>query len=224
MRTLVPRRPGRLALGEAAPWWRRSPNRLGRWLLAAGLAISAAATVAGVTHDAADTVAGLGVTRSVIVARHDLETGQVIAADDVEWQARPNGGIPISAVDGTPVGRVVTAPIVADEIVSVRRLAPDGVSGLAALVPEGDRAVAVPTEGTGLQVRVGDRVDILAPLLTEDALSSRRQTNPDPVANAALVIDVADAAITVAVSAGEAAAVAGALGHGVPVVALVGRG
>jgi Flp pilus assembly protein CpaB len=224
MRTLSPRRPGRLALGRAAPWWRRSPNRLGRWLLAAGLAVSAATLVGGMTDDAAHTVAGLGVLRTVPVARHDLPTGRVVADDDLEWQARPTAGIPASTVDDSPVGRVVTAPIVADEIVSRRRLAPDGVGGLAALVPAGDRAVAVPVEGTGLTVRVDDLVDIIVPSTGDDGLGGRRSPTLEPVATDARVIDVSDVAITVAVSVADATALAGALGRGTPVVALVGRG
>jgi Flp pilus assembly protein CpaB len=220
MRTPLLRRPGRLALGDAAPWWRRSPSRLGRWVLAAGLALCAAAVVGDLAGAAADTVAGLGVTRRVVVARHDLEPGQVVADADVGWQARPRAELPDSAIDGDVVGRVVTAPIVAGEVVSTRRLAPDGVRGLAALVDEGDRAMAVPIEGTGLHVQVGDRVDVLAPDPADDVLGRRRSAAP--VADDALVIDVTDTAVTLAVAETEAADLAGALGRGVPVLALVG--
>jgi hypothetical protein len=145
MSSLALRRPGRLALGHAATWWRRSPSRVGRWVLAAGLAVLAAALFTHVTGQATDTVAGWGHTRSVIVARRDLAPGQVVATDDVVRRDLPDAAVPASALVDDPTGRVVTSPIVVGEVVSRQRLAPDGLQGIAALVPDGHRAIAVPT-------------------------------------------------------------------------------
>jgi Flp pilus assembly protein CpaB len=115
----------------------------------------------------------------------------------------------------------VTAPIVGGEVVSSTRIAPDGVDGLAALVPAGRRAVAVPTGGTGLRVDVGDRVDVLG---TSDGAtygddSSRSST---VLAAGAVVLAVGDAAVTVAVDRDDAPVLARALAAGTPVLALAG--
>ncbi len=224
MSLLAVHRPSRLALGDAAPWWRRSRSRTGRWLLALGLAVVAAAIVSQLTGQATSTVASWGHTRSVLVARHDLGTGRVVNADDVVRRELPDAAVPPSAVTedsaGNPIGRVVTNPIVAGEIVSRQRLAPDGVQGIAALIPDGRRAVAVPTEGTGLALRVGDRVDVFAPGRTDGSAASRTDRT-DPVATAAVVVDVSTTAVTIAVDRAEVAALAHALGQGTPVLALI---
>ncbi|MEI7593200.1 MAG: SAF domain-containing protein [Actinomycetes bacterium] len=224
MRFVIPRRAGHLALGAAIPWWHRTPHRIGRWLLAAGLALAAAAIVASTANDAATTVAALGTTRSVRVARHDLDIGDVIGRDDFEFREWPVGDLPHDVAELDPVGQVVVATIVAGEIISSRRLGPHGISGLAALVPDGFRAIAIPIEGTGTQVRVGDRVDMFNPKSDTDALANRRSSAAGLVAANARVIGEADTSIVVAVSDTEAAAVATALGQGMVVVAIVGQG
>lgn len=228
MSLLAVRRPGRLTLGDAAPWWRRSRSRMGRWLLALGLAVVAAAIVSHLTGQATATVAGWGHTRWVLVARRDLGPGRVVTADDVVRRELPDAAVPASAVPGdapegrtgSPIGRVVTNPIVAGEVLSRQRLAPDGVRGLAALVPDGYRAVAVPTEGTGLALRVGDRVDVFAPGRSDGATAARSD-RIDPIATDAVVVDVTPTAVTIAVARAEVAALARALGQGTPVLALI---
>jgi Flp pilus assembly protein CpaB len=222
MSSLALRRPGRLALGHAAPWWRRSPSRVGRWVLAAGLAVLAAALFTHLTGQATDTVAGWGHTRSVIVARRDLAPGQVVATDDIVRRDLPDAAVPASALVDDPTGRVVTSPIIVGEVVSRQRLAPDGLQGIAALVPDGHRAIAVPTAGTGLHLRIGDRVDVFAPGRTDGG--STRSDRADAVAAGAVVVDVGETAVTVAVDRTEVAALARALGQGTPVLALVGGG
>jgi Flp pilus assembly protein CpaB len=228
MSLLAVRHPSRLALGDAAPRWRRSRSRIGRWVLAIGLAVVAAALVSHLTGQATETVAGWGQTRSVLVARHDLGPGRAVTADDVVRRDLPDAAVPASAVTdvppggstGSPIGRVVTSLIVAGEVVSRQRLAPDGVQGIAALVPDGHRAVAVPTEGTGLALRVGDRVDVFAPGRT-DSTTATRSDRADPVATNAVVVDVSTNAVTIAVDRSEVAALARALGQGTPVLALI---
>ena len=118
----------------------------------------------------------------------------------------------------------MTAAIVAGEVVSSRRLAPSGLDGLAALVPSGRRAIAVPTEGTGLRLQVDDRVDVLDPSseLSISGGSSGSSGTGDAVARDAIVIAVDDTAVTVAVTEAEARRVATALSHGTPVLALAG--
>src|SRR5438045_782145 len=91
------RRPGRLVLGAAAPWWRRSPGRVGRWVLALGLAVVAAALFGQLARSTGATVDDWGATRSVMVARRDLEAGHVIETGDVSRETLPAAALPASA-------------------------------------------------------------------------------------------------------------------------------
>ena len=102
---------------------------------------------------------------AVAVARRRLETGHVLTRDDTVVRVLPVDAVPDAAIgDGDELaGRTVTPAIVAGEVLSAQRLAPDGLEGIAALVPAGRRAIAIPIEGTGLAVRVDDRVDVLDP-------------------------------------------------------------
>ncbi len=220
------RRPaaGRLLFGAAIPWWRRSRRRTLRWAAATGLALLAVGMVRVRADDAARTLAGLGRTRTVVVARHDLEPGRVVGGDDTELRTLPVAAVPDAALQRPPTGRTVTAAIVAGEVISTSRLSPDGVEGLAALVPAGRRAIAVPTPDSRLRVRIDDRVDVLDPSgdRTYTVDGSERSDGSDVVARAAIVIAVDDSTVTVAVDQREAASVAAALGRGTPVLALAG--
>ncbi|HEY5153563.1 MAG TPA: SAF domain-containing protein [Acidimicrobiales bacterium] len=188
------------------------------------LALGAAALVAGQGRQAADTVAGLGARRSVAIARRDLEPGRIIAAGDVVTRLLPVAAIPTggqtfdSAADVT--GRVVTARTLTGEVVNRARVAPDGVSGMAALIPAGWRGVSVPrpADGSGLTVALGDVVDVLAP----DSEGPSESAGAALAARAAVVIATNDGSVTVAVRADDAVGVATAVGRGTPVLALVG--
>jgi Flp pilus assembly protein CpaB len=136
----------------------------------------------------------------------------VVGADDVTLEDRPLAVVPDGAVTDAPVGLVATADLVLGEVVVQARLAPEGLAGVAALVPDGWRALAVPTSASGLgapvpPLAVGDRVDVLA---------------PDVVAADALVVDVEETAVTVAVPADDAPALAEAVAGAVVTLALRG--
>jgi Flp pilus assembly protein CpaB len=183
-----------------------------RWLLVAVTAgvVALQAARAGAGAEAARDAWGSSV-RVVVVARA-VAAGEVIEAADVAVETRPVAVVPDGAVDAPPVGRVATATLVAGEVVVDARVAPAGLSGVAAVVPEGWRALAVPTSTSGLGAPVpplaaGDRVDLLA---------------PDVVAADAVVVAVGDGAVTVAVPGDDVAAVAEALATAVVTVALRG--
>ncbi|MGZ4705679.1 MAG: Flp pilus assembly protein CpaB [Acidimicrobiales bacterium] len=214
-------RAGRLLLGAAVPWWRRSRRRAGRFTMAAALAAVALGVVQVRADEAARIRAGLGRTRTVVVARHDLAPGHVIGDDDTVARTLPVDALPDGAIDQRPTGRTVTAAVVAGEVVSARRLAPDGVDGLAALVPPGRRAIALPTEGSGLRLQVGDHVDVLDP--SDGAAYADGSSAPaGAAATDALVIAVDDTTVTVAVERDDAPSVARALAGGTPVLAMTG--
>ncbi|MDP8992888.1 MAG: RcpC/CpaB family pilus assembly protein, partial [Actinomycetota bacterium] len=107
-------------------------------------------------------------------------------------------------------------PVVAEEVLLEAKLAPWGVQGIAALVPPGRRALAVPAGKGGLALRRGQRVDVLA---TFDVTDGRSEPT-FPVASAALVVDVGEEAVTVAVGPEEAPRVAFAVARGTVTLAL----
>jgi Flp pilus assembly protein CpaB len=218
----APGRSRRLLLGRPVSRWRRSPRRVLQWLVACGLSALALVLVSARLDQAATTIADRS-TRTVVVARHDLDVGHVMTAGDTEHRRVPIGAVPDRAVDGDPEGRTVTAAIGSGEVVSSQRLAPEGLHGLAALVPDGRRAVAVPTDGTGLTLEIGDLVDVFDATGPDAAIGSGDpEDGPRATAVGAIVIGVDDSAVTVAVDREEVRAVAAALARGTPVLALVG--
>ena len=101
-----------------------------------------------------------------------------------------------------------------------KRIAPEGLSGVAARVPPGQRAVAVPVTPAGRPpLELGDLVDVLAVVATPDMPDA---TPAAPLATGALVVDVGDESVSVAVSRAEAPLVAYAITQGVAVLALGG--
>lgn len=162
-----------------------------------------------------------GDMQQVAVARHDLRPGATIDAGAVEVRDLPTRAIPHGAVRAPPVGAVVRYPIVAGEPLLTARLAPDGLTGVAALLPPGHRAVAVAVgPGARPPLQIGDRVDVL----TAVAMGESPDGFPTgPLVEAAVVVDIATEAVTLAVPATTAPAVAYAVTQGLVVLALTAR-
>ncbi|WP_436795040.1 SAF domain-containing protein [Actinospongicola halichondriae] len=197
------------------PVLRPPPRRL---LVVLLLALVLGTAVHRTTSEAAARAAALGTTRPVAVARQDLDAGQIIRAGDVELVDRPVAHLPDDVVVDDPTGLAVRSAVVAGEVLTGQRLAGDGHSGAAALVPEGWRAVAIPVFDAIAPTQPGDLVDVIASF--DPALSIR-----DPslvIAADAVVVDVADDAVTVAVTRERVTEVAFALANGIVTLALVG--
>ena len=194
----------------------RSP--LAYWVAVIALACFTAFAVAGQVDKAGAQAARYGRLRPVVTAARAVEVGAVLAPADVAVRAMPAAFLPEGAlsVTGTAVGRTVVAPLFPGVPVVAGNLAPEGLAGLAALLPPGSRAVAVPAGGDSVALRRGDRVDVLAtfdpPPAGEDPTF--------PVAEAALVVDVGPEAVAVAVAPDEALRVAYAVAAGVVTLAL----
>jgi Flp pilus assembly protein CpaB len=214
--------PRRLSFGAAPPWWRGRRSRVVRAVVAGALAVTAALLVARTADRAQATLRAYATLRRVPVARHDLDIGHRIIAGDIAWPALPDAGIPADVAARSPVGRTVVDRIGRGEVVTTRRVSPDGLSGLAALVPAGERAVAVPRPGGGLHLDVGDHVDVLAPARGSSDFDGGGSKDATVVAHGAAVLEVDDTAVVVAVTDDEAARLAGALGEGTPILALAG--
>ena len=216
-------RPGRLTLGSAPPWWRGHRSTLIRWTCAIALAAASVALVSAASGRAEHTLAGYGTLRRVPVARQDLALGHVLSDDDIEWRDLPLAAVPSDVVTGSPVGHTVVDRLARGEVIGELRVAPAGLSPLAATVGPGQRALAVPRPPGGLRLAVGDRVDVLAPPRAGLDLSYGSDAAASVVAHAAAVLAVSDADVVLAVSDRAARAVADALAQGTPVLDLLGR-
>ena len=194
----------------------RSP--LAYWVAVAALACFTALTVAGQVSRAGAQAARYGRLRPVVTATRAVEVGAVVGAADVAVRSVPASFLPEGAVGATTavVGRTVVVPLFRGAAVVTGNLAPEGLEGLAALLPAGTRAIAVPAGADSVAVRRGDRVDVLAtfdpPPLGKDPTF--------PVAEAALVVDVGPEAVAVAVPDEDTPRVAYAVAAGVVTLAL----
>ncbi len=192
----------RLTLGSAPPWWRGHRSILIRWAGAIALATVSVALVSSVSGRAERTLAAYGTLRRVPVARHDLAMGHVLSAEDIEWRDLPRAAVPSDVVAGSPVGHTVVDRLARGEVIGDLRVAPGGLSPLAATVGPGQRAVAIPRPAGGLHLAVGDRVDVIAPRRLGGDLTTTdgRGEGAPVVAGAAAVLAVGDTDVVVAVS------------------------
>lgn len=190
-------------------------------LAAAVLAVVTGAVVTSLTSRAESALRRYGTSRPVAVATRSIAAGAVIAAGDAEVRTWPEGLVPRGALGAVPVGRTATAATFAGEPLVAARVAPGGRSGVAALLPPGTRALAVPLTGAGPPLATGDSVDLLA---TFDPVVAAGGDPTVVVASGATVVGTAadGEAVTVAVPAADAPRVAFALTQGTVTVALGG--
>ena len=189
------------------------------WLAVIVLAAATGLTVTRLMAQAEAASARYGTLRSAVVAVRPAEIGAVLAPADVSVRQVPAAFLPegsVSAVDDV-VGRTVVVPVVPGQPVLRRFLAPEGLQGVAALLPPGTRGVAVPTGPPGTPLQRGDVVDVLA---TFDPSVAGTGSPTFPVAAGALVIDVGEESATVAVTPEQSTRVAFALTQGVITLAV----
>jgi Flp pilus assembly protein CpaB len=121
-------------------------------------------------------------------------------------------------VSDSPVGRTAVATIEPGEALVSARLAPDGLRGVAALVPPEWRALAIPIGPTVVALSVGDHVDLIAGFDVGNVNAG--QAPAFVVASDAIVVAVDEQRATVAVRERDAARVAFAIVAGTVVPAL----
>jgi Flp pilus assembly protein CpaB len=185
------------------------------WFAVCVLALLTASVVAGALGRARSLSDQYGPLRPMVVAARAVERGAILEADDLAVRLVPTSMLvsgAASSVDGVR-GRAVVVPLVEGEPLLAGHLAPDGLSGVAAQLAPGARAVSVPAGSSSPALRRGDVVDVLATLEGASTLA---------IAADAVVVDVGatDETVTVAVSQEEARAVAYAVAHGAVTVAL----
>ena len=204
-------------LGWFPARYRIRPRVAAHWAVVVGLTTAAILLVTARLDEADDAIHRWGRLRHVVVATDRVEPGEVVGPNQVEERELPATAVPAGALTEAPSGRVATSVILPGEPVVTERLAPDGLSGVTALLPPDTRALAVPGGAQGLALVVGDRVDVLAVL---DPLLDGGEEPTRAVAVGATVVDVGDEAVTVAVTPEEAPEVAFALSQGTLTLAL----
>lgn len=169
---------------------RRLPRTAVAWfagaaLAAAGAALAVRAHVATLEATRPD----VGPPEAVVAAAADLSRGTMLAVDSLIVVDVPATMVPPGTVTRAEqaAGRVLVADIAEGEILTETRLGGSGTGPVAAIVPPGLRAFALPVGPPSGTVRPGDRVDVLA---TYGANAGRPYT--ETVATALEVIDVVD--------------------------------
>ena len=166
-----------------------------------------------------------GRARPVAVATRDLSPGDPVDDSAVEVRRLPEAAVAPGALAEPPSGSVVRQPVAAGEPLLPQRLAPQGLTGVAALVPAGHRAVAIPIGPLAAPpLTTGDLVDVLAvvPALVEERPRPSADQPSFPLVEAAVVVDVGEQSIAVAVPEADAPRVAWVLTNGSVVLALAG--
>ena len=192
------------------------------WVAAFSLAFVTATVVHGTVGRAQAAAARYGSVRAVPVAVRPVAAGNVVAAGDVAVRRVPAAFVPSGRLG--VVGRVAVVPLAAGEVLLASKLAGAGEQGVAALLPEGTKALAVPAGAGTPPLARGNRVDVLASFDTaagEEAQGADAGAPTFPVAIAALVLEVdPETAVTVAVTPDEAPRVAFAIAKGTVTLAV----
>ena len=173
---------------------------LAYWSLAVLVAGGTGLIVQRVSASAAEARRRWGESVPTLVALRPLAVGDALDATNVEVRAIPVGVRPDTALDALPAaGRLVTAPVGRNEIVTAARLGRGDRSALAGLLPAGTRGVAIPAPPGAVPLNVGDAVDVVGAQL---------------VVRGATVVQAGDGAVVVAVAEADAPAVARAVADG----------
>jgi len=197
---------------------RRRPRH--RRVLVLVLAAACGLAVMTVVRKAEHAAAAWGRSVPVLVATQDLRAGDRLDAGNTRVDHQPAPLVPDGALTDVPAEDRLAQPVYAGEVIREQRLAHRGLSALAARLPLGTRAVAVPVEpGLVPALVVGDRVDVLVALGAEAA-----GAGPPGFALATdvLVVDVDDVAVTIAGPRDTAPRLAVAFGAGAVTLALTG--
>ena len=154
---------------------------------------------------AASDLSRWGAVRTVVVAARPIAPGHVLTAADLARRPVPSVLVPgrgVSALSAA-LGRTVRRSVAVGAPLDGDLLTPSPVGNLAARTGPHRRALAVPIDGPGVRLEVGDTVDVLA--------SSDGTGSTEVAVEGAVVLAVADRSVTVAVDATDAPRVAGAV-------------
>lgn len=160
----------------------------------------AAACTAALLANLVSAAEALGRTVDVAVAVAPLAPGDTVAAATVVLRSLPAAAVPETALAVVPVDAALRQHVSPGEVLTAADLATEGAN-----LPDGWRTVAITGRGAFPPLEPGARVDVIA--------------GSAVLAAGAVVIDVADGGIVVAVPAESAPAVATAAAAGEATVA-----
>ena len=205
--------------GQALTWRGTLLARLPGGQRSYWLVVAVVAAVTGLVVAAIAGLAGggssLGELAPVIVATQPIEAGEPLSGQNTEARRYPTLTLPAGAVAALVGDEVASAALHPGEIVTKARL-----GGL----PIGDRTeVAVPAHTALPPLAPGDLVDVLVTLPISDDGGAGAQATLT-VADAAVVTDAAEHAVTIAVTEQELLPVASAVVQGSITLALVQPG
>lgn len=190
------------------------------WLLVIVLSGITASTVQRDYAAAAEARLAWGEATPVLVAIHDLAAGDLIAPG-AELRQWPRAMVPAGALAATAPDAVARFDLIAGEAIHADRVSTTSSGQLADRLPDATVALAVPVHSGVPPLSIGDRVDLFA---TFDGVARSEATDATQrVAQAAVVVDLGEEVITVAVPDAAVAATAGALARAEVTIALTGR-
>lgn len=134
------------------------------WAVAAVLATLTAGTVVRFVEGSRAEAARYGPLSALVVATEPVGMGETVRAGQVVLRLVPQGTLPTGhlADIADAVGRTVVVPLLPGVAVVAAHLAPEGRTGVAALLPAGRRALAIPLDMAAPPLRPGDHVDVVA--------------------------------------------------------------
>ncbi len=185
------------------------------WSLVAVLAVGTIVWIERAERDLARRAAALGPTTQVAVVVDDHAGGERLDGADVELREVPRAVVPADALTAAPHDRRLRTDVRAGEVLTSGRFAASGVSEIAARIPPGRQAIAVPRTSAALDLRPGDQVALLG-------LGSSGSS--EMIVDDGLVVDATDGATTIAVPLGDVRDVADAVLAGTMTIVLSGSG
>ena len=149
-----------------------------------------------------------------------IEIGQSIV-DSIAWRSHPEAVVASAAVRTLETDQVARAPLQIGDVVLGQDVMV-GASSLGQRLPAGTSAVALPAGAGWPELRVGDSVDLIATF----GLAERAFDGPEThfVSHGAVVVDIGEGEVTIAVPKSEVATVAHALARAVILAVLVPGG
>lgn len=162
-------------------WW---------WVCSLALAFSISGAVGLMLQRAERNAERFGELIDVPVAAHSIAQGTLLAPDDVRFTQWPRALLPAAALAPAPVGERATVALSEGEPIVSTKLAPGGLSEVAALLQAGERAVDISRGNNPPNVTAGDIVEVLA---------ATREGDVERLSGTARVIEQNETSITVAV-------------------------
>ena len=185
------------------------------WSLVAVLAVGTIVWIERAERDLARRATALGPTTQVAVVVGDHAGGEQLDDADVELRDVPRSAVPADALTAAPHDRRLRTDVRAGEVLTSGRFAAGGRSEIAAQIPPGRQAIAVPRTSAALDLRPGDQVALLG-------LGSSGAS--EVIVDDGLVVAATEGATTIAVPLGDVGDMADAVLAGTMTVVLSGSG